>query len=95
MSNIHPFFGGVPVDQASGWTWSFWQNNDVPVTKNKPDVKQIISEVGWPSGGGNDCGDGVKCSDTTSGAVASVDNMNTFMEQFVCESLTNKTDYFW
>ena len=96
MSNVHPFFGGVPVDQAAGWAWDFWTTHDVSLTKSNTTKQNIISEIGWPSGGGNDCGtsDG-KCSSTTVGAVANIDNMNTFMQDFVCQSITNKTDYFW
>ncbi|KAK2737148.1 hypothetical protein FQN55_001264 [Onygenales sp. PD_40] len=94
MSNVHPFFAGVPVDQAAGWTWNFWQDHNVQLTKGtkKP---QVISEVGWPSGGGNNCAPAPKCPDKKSGAVAGVDEMNKFMNDWVCQSLANGTDYFW
>lgn len=96
MSNIHPFFAGVTADVAAGWTWDFWQGHDVILTASLPDVKQVISETGWPSGGGTDCGgtDG-SCSPGQSGAVAGVDGMNTFMDNWVCQALENGTDYFW
>lgn len=93
MANVHPFFAGVPVDQAAGWTWTFWQQNDVAVSGTK---KNIISEVGWPSGGGNDCGTSVPvCPDKTSGSLAGIDEMNQFMNDWVCQSLANGTNYFW
>lgn len=96
MSNIHPFFAGVSAEVAAGWTWDFWQNHDVILTQGMPDVKQIISETGWPSAGGKDCGgtDG-SCAPGQAGAVASVDNMNIFMDNWVCQALENGTDYFW
>ncbi|KAL2849197.1 glycoside hydrolase superfamily [Aspergillus pseudoustus] len=94
MSNVHPFFGGVEVDNAASWTWSFWNNHNAPLTKGTS-KGNVIAEVGWPSGGGNDCGDGANCPDTTSGAVASVENMNIFMADWVCQALENGTDYFW
>ncbi|KAJ5926782.1 hypothetical protein N7516_008555 [Penicillium verrucosum] len=94
MSNVHPFFAGVNVDVAVSWTWDFWQSHDVSLTKGT-DKKQIISEVGWPSGGGKDCGDSKVCDDDTPGSVASVDNMNTFMSDWICPALENGTDYFW
>ncbi|KAI9657311.1 MAG: hypothetical protein M1821_002991 [Bathelium mastoideum] len=92
MANVHPFFAGVTPDAAPGWTWDFWQQHDVSLDPGKPSV---ISEVGWPSEGGNDCGTGAACPNPTAGAVASVPNMNSFMEGFVCESLKNGTNYFW
>lgn len=94
MSNVHPFFAGVNVDVAASWTWSFWQNHDVSLTAGT-DKKQIISEVGWPSGGGKDCGGSPTCDSDTPGSVASIDNMNTFMSDWVCQALENGTDYFW
>ena len=93
MSNIHPFFAGVTADKAAGWTWNFWQQKDVLLTTGTS-KKNIISEVGWPSGGGNDCGP-VNCTSDTQGSIAGIDEMNTFMDSFVCQSLANGTDYFW
>ena len=94
MSNIHPFFAGVEVDVATGWTWSFWQNKDVVLTSGSS-KKNIISEVGWPSAGGRSCGN-VNCTDDIkSSSVAGIDEMNQFMNDFVCQSLANGTDYFW
>ncbi|KAJ5672539.1 hypothetical protein N7507_001666 [Penicillium longicatenatum] len=94
MSNVHPFFAGVNVDVAAAWTWSFWQTHDVSLTKGTK-KKQVISEVGWPSDGGKDCGESPTCNSDTPGSVASIDNMNTFMSDWVCQALDNGTDYFW
>jgi exo-beta-1,3-glucanase (GH17 family) len=96
MSNIHPFFAGVTAEVAASWTWDFWQSHDVVLTQGMPNVKQLISETGWPSGGGEDCGgtDG-SCQPGQSGSVASVDGMNTFMDNWVCQALANGTEYFW
>ncbi|QIW95350.1 hypothetical protein AMS68_000868 [Peltaster fructicola] len=81
MANVHPFFAGVTPDVAPGWTYNFWQSHDAKLTTAKTGSwpKSIISEVGWPS----------------QGAVASIDNMNKFMDGFVCQSMTNGTTYFW
>lgn len=95
MSNIHPFFAGVTAEKAAGWTWQFWQWNDIPVTQGMTGKKQIIAETGWPSGGGNDCGTTTACTSDTAGSIAGVDEMNIFMEGWVCQALENGTDYFW
>ncbi|KIX94998.1 uncharacterized protein Z520_09308 [Fonsecaea multimorphosa CBS 102226] len=96
MSNIHPFFAGVTPEVAASWTWDFWQTHDAVLTEGMPNVQQLISETGWPSGGGEDCGgtDG-SCAPGQSGSVAGVDGMNTFMDNWVCQALANGTEYFW
>lgn len=94
MSNIHPFFAGVEVDVATAWTWNFWQTRDVILTKGTS-KQNIISEVGWPSGGGRSCGN-VDCTPAiTQSSVAGIDEMNKFMDDFICQSLANGTNYFW
>ncbi|KAF2843404.1 glycoside hydrolase family 17 protein [Patellaria atrata CBS 101060] len=93
MANIHPFFAGVTAEEAAGWTWDFWNNNDIPLTQGTS-KKNMISEVGWPSDGGNSCG-ARDCTTRTEGSVAGIEEMNTFMENWVCQSMDNETMYFW
>lgn len=93
MANIHPFFGGINAKDAASWTYSFWTNNNGPFFKS--DVsKNIISETGWPSQGGTDCGT-TAITDCPDASVAGIDQMNQFMEDWVCSALTNGTEYFW
>lgn len=94
MSNVHPFFAGVTADKAADWTMTFWETHDVVLTANDPSIKHLIAEVGWPTAGGNNCG-GSPCASKTDGSVASIENLNTFMETWVCPALENGTDYFW
>jgi exo-beta-1,3-glucanase (GH17 family) len=94
MSNVHPFFGGVAVEQAASWTWTFWQGHDVILTQGTS-KGQVISEVGWPSQGGNDCSPSPTCPDATSGSVAGISQMNTFLNTWVCQALANGTEYLW
>lgn len=90
MSNIHPFFAGVTAEEAASWTYDFWTQHD---TILKTDItKNIISETGWPSTGGTDCGGVTTC---TNGSVAGIQEMNTFMDGWVCDALANGTNYFW
>ena len=94
MSNVHPFFAGQEVDVAAAWTWNFWTQHDISLTTGSS-KKNIVSEVGWPSAGGRHCG-AVNCTDAIkSSAVAGIDEMNQFMGDWVCQSLTNGTEYFW
>ncbi|KAI5455951.1 glycoside hydrolase superfamily [Mariannaea sp. PMI_226] len=91
MANIHPFFAGVTAEKAAAWTYSFWENNNGPLWKSDKQ-KNVISETGWPTGGGTDCGGATTC---TEGSVAGIDELNTFMEGWVCDALKNGTNYFW
>lgn len=92
MSNIHPFFGGIAATDAAAWTWNFWDTHNAALQTDLS--KNIIAETGWPSQGGTDCG-----SDTvttcSNGAVAGINEMNQFMSDWVCQALTNGTQYFW
>jgi exo-beta-1,3-glucanase (GH17 family) len=90
MANVHPFFAGVDATVAASWTWSFFQTHDS--TFKTDSTKTIISETGWPSAGGTDCGAATTC---TSGSVAGITEMNRFMSDWVCQALTNGTNYFW
>jgi exo-beta-1,3-glucanase (GH17 family) len=107
MANIHPFFAGTVAEDSASWAWTFWTGKDVPLKSQKTNTvgdvtypTQIIAEIGWPSQGGNDCGDASDttnygCTSETDGAVASIDNLNTFMSDWVCDALTNGTTFFW
>jgi exo-beta-1,3-glucanase (GH17 family) len=94
MANIHPFFAGVTADAAASWTYDFWQDHDVSVTKGMTGKTHVISEVGWPSGGGNKCMPNA-CTSDTQGSVAGIDEMNIFMASWICQSLGNGTEFFW
>lgn len=93
MANIHPFFGGVNANDAASWTYSFWENNNGAYFKSDTS-KNIIAETGWPSQGGTDCGTDT-ITDCPDASVAGISEMNTFMEGWVCQALTNGTQYFW
>ncbi|KAI6780555.1 glucan endo-beta-glucosidase-like protein [Emericellopsis cladophorae] len=96
MSNIHPFFSGVTADKAAAWTMEFFEDQNgqfFKTTGGKTDKKRnVISETGWPTGGGTNCGGASSCKE---GSVAGVDELNTFMNDWICPALKNGTNYFW
>lgn len=93
MSNIHPFFAGVPASEAASWTVGFWEDQNSPYFRSDKS-KNIISETGWPTGGGTNCGS-ASVTDCPDGSVAGIDELNQFMKDWVCPALKNGTEYFW
>ena len=50
MANDHPWFANVSIDQAAGWTYEFFEEQNVQpaaLLPNKPTM--YIAETGWPS----------------------------------------------
>ncbi|WWC88321.1 uncharacterized protein L201_003229 [Kwoniella dendrophila CBS 6074] len=94
MANVHPWFGSVAIDDAAVWTYDFFQEFDVApaaLATNKPDV--YIAETGWPT-------QSMNASESNSGAggakgEASVANLQTFLDTFVCQANANGTEYFY
>ena len=93
MANIHPFFAGTKAADAADWTMYFWGNKTSTFLK-KDKSMNIISETGWPSQGGTSCGNEWE-TDCPAKAVAGVDEMNTFMEDWLCRTLDSGQEYFW
>jgi exo-beta-1,3-glucanase (GH17 family) len=93
MANIHPFFAGEPVATAADWTMYFWGNKTGTFQKSD-DSMNIIAETGWPSAGGMACGNEWE-TDCPNKAVAGIDEMNVFLEDWVCRALDDGTEYLW
>ncbi|KAI1809119.1 glycoside hydrolase superfamily [Poronia punctata] len=91
MGNVHPFFAGQQADEAASWTYTFWNNKAGTFFKSEAE-KNVISEIGWPSQGGTDCGGAVTCE---RGATAGIKELNTLMDNWVCQALEKGTNYFW
>lgn len=87
-ANIHPFFGGVPVNMSAKWTYEFLYEKVLQTSldleaESKNPSRILISEVGWPSGGGR-----------IKGSIAGVRELQEFMDSWVC-SKDNNNDVGW
>ncbi|GAA5825091.1 hypothetical protein JCM11251_006095 [Rhodosporidiobolus azoricus] len=90
MANVHPWFGGVPIDEAAGWTWDFFEQNDVVISEAAPNKPQTyIAETGWPTGS-------MTTADATlDAAVAGVKQLQTFLDTYPCQANKNESYYFY
>ncbi|ORY31807.1 glycoside hydrolase superfamily [Naematelia encephala] len=94
MANVHPWFGDVAIQDAATWTYNFFQEFDVEVAaqaSNNPAT--YIAETGWPTAANATAYDnnGVSGSDGD----ASVANLQTFLDTFICQANNNGTNYFF
>ncbi|KAK4698850.1 hypothetical protein P7C70_g7419, partial [Phenoliferia sp. Uapishka_3] len=90
MANVHPFFGGLLIDQAAAWTTSYFDETDVIVcnaASNDPTC--YIGETGWPSNSLT------AANLTDEGAVAGVPELQTFLDTYVCQANANASAYFF
>ncbi|KAM0756407.1 glycoside hydrolase [Meredithblackwellia eburnea MCA 4105] len=90
LANVHPFFGGLPVEQAGNWTWDYFTQTDQPVcaqASNKPTC--IIAETGWPTNSMT------AANMTYQAATAGIPELQTFLDTFVCLANQNGTQYFY
>ncbi|RCK59157.1 putative glucan endo-1,3-beta-glucosidase btgC [Candida viswanathii] len=81
-ANIHPFFAGVPVEYATAWTIEFL--NLQVQAYNEKNTPIVLTEVGWPSGGGN-----------FGQSVASLANLQYFVSDFLCTFRDLPIEYYY
>ncbi|PWO00414.1 glycoside hydrolase [Tilletiopsis washingtonensis] len=86
MANVHPWFGGVPVDQSAGWVWSYMANHEPATARLAANVPQLyVAETGWPTGANE------TRLETLGPAVAGIEELNRFMSDYVCAANRNAT----
>jgi exo-beta-1,3-glucanase (GH17 family) len=90
MSNVHPWFANVSIDQAAAWTANFFETTNVqPAAQLNSTPKFFIAETGWPTQSSD-------ASNANNGAsAASEANLQTFLDDFVCQANANGTGYFF
>lgn len=86
MANVHPWFGGLNINQAAGWTWEYMEEQVIP---NIGTTRAYIAETGWPTNAMN------ASALTFQGAVAGVPELQTFLDTYVCQANANQSAYFY
>lgn len=81
-ANIHPFFAGVPVEFATIWSLEFLNLQVQPY--NDYNTKIVLTEIGWPSGGG-----------TFGSSIASLSNLEYFANDFLCTFRDLPVEYYY
>ncbi|KIK69740.1 glycoside hydrolase family 17 protein [Collybiopsis luxurians FD-317 M1] len=89
MANVHPWFANESIDDAAGWTWSFFEQTDVALAQELTNTPQMsIAETGWPTKS-SDVG-----NESNGPSTASEENLQKFLDTFVCQANANGTAYF-
>ncbi|KAJ8072920.1 hypothetical protein PM082_016480 [Marasmius tenuissimus] len=90
MSNVHPWFANVSVDTAAAWTFNFFQETNVDPAALLPNKPQMsIAETGWPTKSSD------KGNESNGASLASTENLQKFIDTFVCQANANGTEYFF
>lgn len=84
MANIHPYFAGVPIEDATNWTMAFGERELFKPARLARKPIAAIAEVGWPSRG-----------TANSESVPSLTNLQTFVDEFVCDANKAKVKYYF
>jgi len=90
MANVHPYFAHVTIQDSASWTYDFFQQNDVALSNNltnKPTM--YIAETGWPTNSST------VAAESNGASLASIPNLQIFLDTFVCQANANNTKYFF
>ncbi|KAF9223715.1 glycoside hydrolase family 17 protein [Gyrodon lividus] len=91
MSNVHPWFANQSIQDAAGWTAEFFLTTNVDFAatlSNNP--KMYIAETGWPTNTSQ-----FNYSPDDGVSLASVANLQIYVDTFVCQANQNGTGYFF
>ncbi|KAK3835635.1 MAG: glycoside hydrolase superfamily [Linnemannia gamsii] len=85
--NLHPFFSGIPIDQAASWYWKYLNETVTPAVNSGTKKTDIwITEVGWPT---------FPATAAVEGSVPSIPNLQTFVDTWLCEANKKGTPYYF
>jgi exo-beta-1,3-glucanase (GH17 family) len=80
--NVHPFFGGVLVNESTAWTYDFLLDKIAGIATSNNSL--VISEVGWPTGGGR-----------IQGSVAGISELQLFIDNWICSNQQSDIGWYW
>ncbi|KAF5321222.1 hypothetical protein D9619_000496 [Psilocybe cf. subviscida] len=90
LSNVHAWFANTTAEAAASWVNTFFSETNVQpaaLLPNKP--KMYIAETGWPT-------DSKDEGNLTNGfAKASIENLQVFLDTFVCQANADGVPYFF
>ncbi|KAJ7653486.1 glycoside hydrolase family 17 protein [Mycena rosella] len=90
MANVHPWFAAEAIEDAAGWTADFFATTNVAAANalsNKPTM--YIAETGWPTKSSS------VAAQSDGPSLASVENLQIYLDTFVCQANQNGTGYFY
>lgn len=91
MANVHPWFANQSIEDAAGWTANFFTTTDYALAQSLPNKpKMFIAETGWPTGTSS-----FNSNPNDGPSLASVDNLQIFINDFACQATKNGTGYFF
>lgn len=87
MVNVHAWHANTTIQDAAKWTFDFFKETGVDLASplpNKPEM--YMAEVGWPTN---------SSVPVVSSSAASVENLQLFLNNFVCTANTQGVRYFF
>jgi len=91
MSNVHPWFANQSINDAAAWTANFFNTTNLALASTLPNKpKMFIAETGWPTGSSS-----FNANPNDGPSLASVDNLQIFIDDFACQATKNGTGYFF
>ncbi|KAG2146123.1 glycoside hydrolase family 17 protein [Suillus bovinus] len=91
MANVHPWFANQSIANAAAWTAEFFSTTDVALAQSLPNKpKMFIAETGWPTGSSS-----FNANPNDGPSLASVENLQIFINDFACQATKNGTGYFF
>jgi len=87
MVNVRAWHNNIRIQDAAKWTFDFFNNNSMVFAsslKYQPEI--YMAEVGWPTN---------SSSSVVDPSAASVENLQLFINNFVCTANTQGIKYFF